>query len=103
MATKKKIELKDSGVIFNAEDHTYLLGDKYLSGITPVLQRQFFPTEFEVFQSTSSIRQRNTERRFTSHARTSTIRGSMMAQWKCKITSKFARIIISLTRHPSTP
>jgi len=47
MATKKKIELKDSGVIFNAEDHTYLLGDKYLSGITPVLQRQFFPTEFE--------------------------------------------------------
>jgi len=47
MATKKRIELKDCGVIFNAEDHTYLLGDKYLSGITPVLQRQFFPTEFE--------------------------------------------------------
>lgn len=47
MAKKKKIELKDSGVIFNAEDHTYLLGDKFLSGITPVLQRQFFPTEFE--------------------------------------------------------
>lgn len=47
MATKKRIELKDSGVIFNAEDHTYLLGDKFLSGITSVLQRQFFPTEFE--------------------------------------------------------
>lgn len=47
MAAKKKIKLKDSGVIFNAEDHTYLLGDKFLSGITPVLQRQFFPTEFE--------------------------------------------------------
>ncbi len=47
MATKKRIELKDSGVIFNAEDHTYLLGDKFLSGVTPVLQRQFFPTEFE--------------------------------------------------------
>ena len=47
MAAKKKIQLKDSGVIFNAEDHTYLLGDKFLSGITPVLQRQFFPTEFE--------------------------------------------------------
>lgn len=43
----KRIELKDSGVIFNAEDHTYLLGDKILSGITAVLQRQFFPTEFE--------------------------------------------------------
>ena len=47
MATKKRIELKDSGVIFNAENHTYLLGDKYLSGITSVLQRQFFPDEFE--------------------------------------------------------
>ena len=47
MAAKKKIQLKDSGVIFNAEGHTYLLGDKFLSGITPVLQRQFFPTEFE--------------------------------------------------------
>lgn len=43
----KRIELKDSGVTFNAEDHTYLLGDKILSGITSVLQRQFFPTEFE--------------------------------------------------------
>lgn len=46
MATKK-IELKGSGVIFNEEEHTYLLGDKYLSGITGMLQRQFFPTEFE--------------------------------------------------------
>ena len=46
MATKR-IELKDSGIIFNEEEHTYLLGDKYLSGITLMLQRQFFPTEFE--------------------------------------------------------
>jgi hypothetical protein len=46
MATKR-IELKDSGIIFNEEDHTYLLGDKYLSGITGMLQRQFSPTEFE--------------------------------------------------------
>ena len=46
MATKR-IELKDSGIIFNEEEHTYLLGDKYLSGITPGLQRQFFPNEFE--------------------------------------------------------
>ena len=44
---KKRIELKDSGVIFNEQDHTYLLGDKYLSGITAMLQRQFFPSEFE--------------------------------------------------------
>ena len=47
MATKKRIELKDSGIIFNEQDHTYLLGEKYLSGITTMLQRQFFPTEFE--------------------------------------------------------
>ena len=47
MATKKRIELKDSGIIFNEQDHTYLLGEKYLSGITTMLQRQFFPKEFE--------------------------------------------------------
>ena len=47
MEAKKRIELKDSGVVFNAENHTYLLGEKYLSGVTPVLQRQLFPTEFE--------------------------------------------------------
>lgn len=47
MATKKRIELKDSGVLFDEEKHTYLLGDKYLSGITGMLQRQFFPNEFE--------------------------------------------------------
>ena len=47
MAKTKRIELKDSGVIFNEEEHTYLFGDKYLSGITGMLQRQFFPTEFE--------------------------------------------------------
>ena len=47
MAKSKRIELVDSGVIFNEENHTYLLGDKYLSGITGMLQRQFFPTEFE--------------------------------------------------------
>ena len=46
MATKR-IELKDSGIIFNEEEHSYLLGDKYLSGITGMLQRQFFPNEFE--------------------------------------------------------
>lgn len=47
MAKTKRIELKDSGVIFNEEEHSYLLGDKYLSGITGMLQRQFFPSEFE--------------------------------------------------------
>lgn len=42
-----KVKLKDSGVLFDEEQHTYLLGDKYLSGITGTLQRQFFPNEFE--------------------------------------------------------
>ena len=46
MATKR-IELKDSGVLFDEGKHTYLLGDKYLSGITIMLQRQFYPNEFE--------------------------------------------------------
>lgn len=46
MATKR-IELKDSGVVFNEELHQYWIGDKELSGITGMLQRQLFPDEFD--------------------------------------------------------
>lgn len=42
-----RTELKQSDVVFNPEDHTYKLGDKYLSGITSVLHRQLFPEEFD--------------------------------------------------------
>lgn len=45
MATKR-IELVDSGVIFNPENHTYELNGNYLSGITDLLQRQLFPNEY---------------------------------------------------------
>ena len=41
-----RIELEDSGVLFNKERHEYWLGDKQLSGITGMLQRQLFPDEF---------------------------------------------------------
>lgn len=43
----KRIELRDSGVLFNKELHEYWLGNKQLSGITGMLQRQLFPDEFE--------------------------------------------------------
>lgn len=43
----KRIELKESGVLFNEEKHTYLLDGKELSGITGMLQRQLFPDEFD--------------------------------------------------------
>lgn len=43
----KRIELKDSGVLFNKELHEYRLDGKQLSGITGMLQRQLFPDEFE--------------------------------------------------------
>ena len=43
----ERIELRDSGVLFNKELHEYWLGDKQLSGITGMLQRQLFPDEFE--------------------------------------------------------
>ena len=46
MATKR-IELQDSGVVFNEELHEYWLGNKQLSGITGILQRQLFPDEFD--------------------------------------------------------
>ena len=41
------IQLNDSRVVFNKEDHTYELDGKYLSGITEMLQRQLFPDEFD--------------------------------------------------------
>ena len=45
--TTKRIELKDSKVLFKEEEHEYWLGDKQLSGITGMLQRQLFPDEFD--------------------------------------------------------
>ena len=47
MATRR-IELKNSGVVFNEEAHTYHLNGKELSGITDMLSRQLFNgKEFE--------------------------------------------------------
>lgn len=47
MATKR-IELKQCSVVFNEEDHSYYLPekDKYLSGITGMLERQLFPDTY---------------------------------------------------------
>lgn len=42
-----RIELKDSGVLFNKERHEYWIGNRQLSGITGMLQRQLFPGEFD--------------------------------------------------------
>lgn len=43
----KRVELKDSKVVFNEQDHTYVLGDKFLSGITGMLSRQLYPNEYK--------------------------------------------------------
>lgn len=43
----KRMELKESGVVFNEELHQYLLDGKELSGIIGMIQRQLFPDEFE--------------------------------------------------------
>lgn len=47
MATKR-IELNQCSVVFNEENHTYYLPekDKYLSGITGMLERQLFPDTY---------------------------------------------------------
>lgn len=45
MATKR-IELTESGVVFDPTQHTYELNGNYLSGITDLLQRQLFPNEY---------------------------------------------------------
>lgn len=46
MSRTTRIELVDSGVNFNPNDHTYELNGAYLSGITDLLQRQLFPNEY---------------------------------------------------------
>lgn len=43
----KRMELKNSSVVFNEELHVYWLRNKQLSGITGMIQRQLFPDEFE--------------------------------------------------------
>ena len=47
MATKR-IELNQCSVVFNEDDHTYYLPEKYkfLSGITGMLERQLFPDTY---------------------------------------------------------
>lgn len=47
MAKSKRIELQDSGVVFEEESHTYELNGQYLTGITGMLHRQLFPNEFD--------------------------------------------------------
>ena len=42
-----RITLKDSGVVFDKANHTYELNGKMLQGITTMLQRQLFSTEYE--------------------------------------------------------
>ena len=43
----RRVELTESGVVFNEQDHTYNLNGKFLSGITGVLHRQLFADEFD--------------------------------------------------------
>ena len=42
-----RIELKNSGVVFDKAAHTYELNGTQLSGITEMLHRQLFPDEFK--------------------------------------------------------
>jgi len=41
-----RVELQNSGVVFDKAAHTYELNGKMLSGITDMLHRQLFPNEF---------------------------------------------------------
>ena len=46
-ALVKSIELVKSGVVFDAESHTYILGDIILQGITGMIGRQLFPGKYK--------------------------------------------------------
>ena len=39
--------LKESGVVFNENDHTYFLGDKQLQGITSTLVHRVYPHDYD--------------------------------------------------------
>ena len=41
------IELVKSCVVFNEENHTYMLGEKQLQGVTGMIGRQLFPDKYE--------------------------------------------------------
>jgi len=40
------MKLIKSQVVFNSDEHTYMLGDKELSGITSIISRQLFPDKY---------------------------------------------------------
>ncbi|MCC8066734.1 MAG: hypothetical protein LIO94_06505 [Clostridiales bacterium] len=42
-----RVELQESGVVFDKESHTYQLNGKMLSGITDMIQQQLFPNEYK--------------------------------------------------------
>lgn len=46
MSEEKKIELKQSGVIFNEVDHTYTFLGSLLSGVTSLLHRTLFASKY---------------------------------------------------------
>lgn len=41
------IELVKSCVVFNEENHTYMLGEKQLQGVTGMIGRQLFPDKYK--------------------------------------------------------
>lgn len=43
----ERIELNPSGVVFNEHNHTYMLGDKKLKGITGMIGSQLFPEKYD--------------------------------------------------------
>ena len=46
------MKLIKSQVVFNPNEHTYMLGDKELSGITSVISRQLSPINTVMFPNT---------------------------------------------------
>lgn len=59
-----RIELTQSGVIFNEELHEYWLGDKQLSGITEALRKQLHPDMYSAIPKEYWNRQLSMEHRY---------------------------------------
>lgn len=97
-----RIELTQSGVIFNEELHEYWLGDKQLSGITEALRKQLHPDMY------SAIPKRILEQAAQYGTSVHKSIEEFQKNWeitghkKFKILSKYARTTASFMNLPNT-
>ena len=98
-----RITLKESCVIFNKENHTYELNRKMLQGITTMLQRQLFSTEYEGIPWAIVKKPENTVHKYMIVVKILIRIGTTTDHRRCRTTFPFAKNTVLLTKQVSTP